>query len=80
MLTSSVKPGDSDSVGGRYFPGTTVAVYFVQGTTVVSLGTAQVSSGRFLTTVRIPSTAKTGAATIRACYSGGCAYATINVT
>jgi Protein kinase domain len=80
VLTTSVKPGDSDSVGGRYFPGTTVAIYFVQGTTVVSLGTAQVSSGRFLTTVRIPSTARPGAAAIRACYSGGCAYATINVT
>jgi protein kinase-like protein len=80
VLTSSVKPGDSESVGGRYFPGTTAAIYFVQGTTVVSLGTAQVSSGRFLTTVKIPSSARPGAAAIRACYSGGCAYATINVT
>jgi Protein kinase domain len=80
VLTSSVKPGDSDSVGGRYFPGTTAALYFVQGTTVVGLGTAPISSGRFLTTVKIPSTAKSGAAAIRACYTGGCAYATINVT
>jgi hypothetical protein len=79
VLTSSVKPGDSETVGGRYFPGTGVAIYFVQGTSVVELGTAQVSSGRFLTTVRIPSTAKSGAAAIRACYTGGCAYATINV-
>jgi protein kinase-like protein len=79
VLTSTVKPGDSETVGGRYFPGTTVAIYFVQGTTVVELGTAPVGSGRFLTTVRIPSTAKTGAAAIRACYTGGCAYATINV-
>jgi protein kinase-like protein len=79
VLTSSVKPGDSESVGGRYFPGTTVAIYFVQGTNVVGLGTAPVSSGRFNTTVRIPSNARAGAAAIRACYTGGCAYATINV-
>jgi hypothetical protein len=79
VLTSSVKPGDSDSVGGRYFPGTAVAIYFVQGTNVVGLGTAPVSSGRFLTTVRIPSNARAGAAAIKACYTGGCAYATINV-
>ena len=46
---------------------------------VVGLGTAPVSSGRFLTTVRIPSTARAGAAAIRACYTGGCAFATINV-
>jgi hypothetical protein len=80
VLTSSVKPGDSDSVGGRYFPGTTAAIYFVQGSTVVGLGTAPISSGRFLATVRIPSSAKPGAAAIRACSTGGCAYATINVT
>jgi protein kinase-like protein len=79
VLTSSVKPGDSETVGGRYFPGATVAIYFVQGSSVVALGTAPVSSGRFLTTVRIPSTAKSGAAAIRACYTGGCAYATISV-
>ena len=79
VLTSSVKPGDSETVGGRYFPGTTVGIYFVQGTSVVGLGTAPISSGRFTTTVRIPSTAKAGAAAIRVCYTGGCAFATINV-
>jgi hypothetical protein len=79
VLTSSVKPGDNESVGGRYFPGTSAAIYFVQGTSVVGLGTTPVSSGRFVTTVRIPSTARPGAAAIRACYVGGCAYATINV-
>ncbi|HKW06529.1 MAG TPA: protein kinase [Candidatus Dormibacteraeota bacterium] len=79
VLQPSVKPGGSESVGGRYFPGTTVAVYFVQGTTVIGLGTAQVSGGRFVTTVRIPSTAKTGSAAIRVCYTGGCAFATISV-
>ena len=79
VLTSSVKPGDSESVGGRYFPGTSASIYFVQGTSVVVLGTAPISSGRFLTTVRIPSTAKSGSAAIRACYTGGCAYAPINV-
>ncbi|HEV2477858.1 MAG TPA: hypothetical protein VGX22_15075, partial [Candidatus Dormibacteraeota bacterium] len=79
VLTSSVKPGDSETVGGRYFPGTAAAISFVQGTNVVGLGTAPVSGGRFMTTVRIPSTARPGAAAIRACYAGGCAYATINV-
>ena len=79
VLTSSVKAGDSESVGGRYFPGTSAAIYFVQGTNVVGLGTTPVSSGRFLATVRIPSSARAGAAAIRACYVGGCAYATINV-
>ena len=79
VLTSSVKPGDSDTVGGRYFPGSTVAIYFVQGSSVVGLGTASVSSGRFQATVRIPSSAKAGSAAIRVCYTGGCAYATIYV-
>jgi serine/threonine-protein kinase len=79
VLSSSVKPGDSESVGGRYFPGTSVAIYFVQGASVVGLGTAPISSGRFLATVRIPSSAKSGAAAIRVCYTGGCAYATISV-
>jgi hypothetical protein len=80
VLKSSVKPGDSESVGGRDFPGTSVAIYFVQGTSVVGLGTAQISSGGFLATVRIPSSAKAGEAAIRVCYTGGCAYATISVT
>jgi hypothetical protein len=79
VLASSVKPGDSETVGGRYFPGTTVAIYFVQGTTVVGLTTATVTNGRILATVRIPSTAKPGAAAIRVCYTGGCSYATISV-
>jgi hypothetical protein len=80
VLKSSVKPGDSESVGGRDFPGTSVAIYFVQGTSVVGLGTAPISSGGFLATVRIPSSAKAGEAAIRVCYTGGCAYATISVT
>jgi hypothetical protein len=80
VLKSSVMPGDSESVGGSYFPGTSVSIYFVQGATVVGLGTAPVSGGKFLTTVRIPSTARAGAAAIRACYTGGCAYASISVT
>jgi len=80
VLKSSVKPGDSETVGGSYFPGTSVTVYFVQGSTVVGLGTAPVSGGRFVTTVRIPSSARAGAAAIRACYAGGCAYASISVT
>ncbi len=79
VLQATVKPGDSETVGGRNFPGTTVSLYFVQGSTVQGLGTAAVSGGRFLTTVRIPTTAKTGAAAIRVCYSGGCAFATISI-
>ncbi|HKC20606.1 MAG TPA: serine/threonine-protein kinase, partial [Candidatus Dormibacteraeota bacterium] len=80
VLNPSVKPGASEVVGGRYFPGTSAELFFVQGTGVVGLGTSPVSAGRFNATVRIPSTAKTGAAAIRACYAGGCASASISVT
>jgi len=79
VLKYYVKPGDAETVGGGHFPGSTVVVYFVQGKTDVQLGTAPVTGGEFTTTVRIPSSATSGPAAIRACYSGGCAYATINV-
>lgn len=79
VLQATVKPGDSETVGGRNFPGTTVSLYFAQGSTVQGMGTAAVSGGRFLTTVRIPTTARAGAAAIRVCYTGGCAFATISV-
>ena len=80
VLSSSVKAGGSETVGGRNLPGSTVAVYFVQGSTVTGLSTAQVSNGKILTNVRIPSTARPGPAAIRVCYTGGCAYATISVS
>ena len=80
VLKYSVKPGDAETVGGQRFPGSTVVIYFTQGKTDVQLGTAPVSAGVFTTTVRIPSVATPGPAAIRACWSGGCAYSTINVT
>ena len=80
VLKSSVKPGDSETVGGQHFPGSAVAVYFVQGKTDQQLGNASVSGGSFVTTVHIPSVAVAGPAAIRACYSGGCAFATITVS
>ena len=80
VLKYYVKPGDTETVGGLRVPGSTVVIYFVQGKTEVQLGTAPVSGGQFTTTVRIPSSASTGPAAIRACYTGGCAYATISVS
>lgn len=80
VLKASVKPGDSETVGGQHFPGSGVVIYFVQGKTDQQLGTASVSGGSFVTTVHIPSVAVAGPATIRACYSSGCASATITIT
>ena len=80
ILKYYVKPGDAETVGGQHFPGSSAVIYFVQGKNEVQLATAPLAGGQFTTTVRIPSSATTGAAAIRACYSGGCAFATISVT
>ena len=80
VLKYYVKPGDSETVGGLRFPGPNAVLFFVQGKNEVQLATVALSGGGFTTTVKIPSSAVTGPAAIRACYTGGCAYATINVS
>ena len=80
VLKYYVKPGDSETVGGVRFPGSTVVISFVQSKTEVQLATVPTSSGGFTATVKIPSSAVAGPAAIRACYTGGCAFATISVT
>jgi eukaryotic-like serine/threonine-protein kinase len=79
LLKYTVHPGDAETVGGMHFPGTSVVIYFVENKTQLKLGTAAVSGGQFVTTVRIPTTATAGPAAIRACYTGGCAFATISI-
>jgi hypothetical protein len=79
LLKYTVHPGDAETVGGMHFPGSSVTVYFVESKTEQKLGSATVTAGQFVTTVKIPSTAAAGPAAIRACYTGGCAFATISV-
>ena len=80
ILKYYVKPGDSETVGGRYFPGSAVTIYFIQGKTLDEIKSAPVASGAFTTAFAIPSNAVTGPAAVRVCYTGGCAYATISVS
>ncbi len=80
VLRPSVKAGESETVAGRGFPGSAAAIYFVQGSKVDALGSAPISATQFYVTVKIPAGAVAGPAAIRACYTGGCAYATISVT
>jgi tRNA A-37 threonylcarbamoyl transferase component Bud32 len=80
VLKYTVKPGDAETIQGTHFPGSTVAISFLEGGHDTALGTAPLSGGMFNTTVRIPSTATAGPAAIRVCYTGGCAYSTISVS
>jgi hypothetical protein len=84
ISNSSVRRGTgTQTVYGLHFqPGSSVAIYFVQGSlTNKQMGTATVSSGGYFQfTFTVPLTANTGPAAVKVCGTNGCLFATFEVT